>query len=77
MRKKFFEDINAINTSGGKDLFQLLKAIMNNINIKDDKEKIIIMTTGVAYNGNNELWKLFKKWVEEKRISITIIEIIK
>lgn len=50
---------------------------MNNINIKDDKEKIIIMTTDVAYNGNNELWKLFKKWVEEKRISITIIEIIK
>ena len=55
MRKKFFKDINAINTSGGKDLFQLLKTIMNNINIKDDKEKIIIMTTDVAYNGNNEL----------------------
>ena len=54
-----------------------LKAAMDNIKDLDDKnKKRIIMITDVDYYDNNDnLFNLFKKCVEEKNISITIIAI--
>ena len=76
IEKKFLSDINAIKASGGTDLVGALKAAMDNFNTSDDKDKRIIMITDVDYfDNNNELFNLFKKCVEEKGISITIIAI--
>ena len=76
IEKKFLSDIDQITKGGGTDLVGALKASMENIETKDNIEKRIIMITDVEYwDNNNELFDLFKKCVEEKGISITIIAI--
>ena len=77
IENKFLSDIDSINANGGTDLVGALKAAMDNIKDLDDKnKKRIIMITDVDYYDNNdELFNLFKKCVEEKNISITIIAI--
>ena len=81
IEKKFLYDLDAIKAGGGTDLVGALELAMSNINnnnenLDDKKEKRIVMITDVEYDDNdNELLKLFKKCVEEKNISITIIAI--
>ena len=81
IEKKFLHDLDAIKAGGGTDLVGALELAMSNINnnnenLDDKKEKRIVMITDIEYDDNdNELLKLFKKCVEEKKISITIIAI--
>jgi uncharacterized protein YegL len=78
IQQKFLSDIDSIKANGGTDLFEALKAAMNNLNMEnvEKKEKRIIMITDAAYKDvNNSLLNLFKQCVEEKGVSITIMAI--
>ena len=77
---KFLNDLASIKASGGTDLVGALEAAMDNISIneKENKENRIIMITDVDYDDyDDKLLKIFKKCVDEKNVSITIIAISK
>ena len=77
IENKFLSDIDAIRADGGTDLVGALQSAMDNIETNDNnKYQRIIMITDVEYcDDNDKLFDLFKKCVEEKKISITIIAI--
>ena len=79
IEKKILNDIDSIRAGGGTDLVEALREATKNMDETNENIKIerrIIMITDVDYyDSNNELFNLFKKCVEEKGISITIIAI--
>jgi len=78
IENKFLNDINSIKANGGTDLVGALMAAMNNLDMENinKKEKRIIMITDAYYSDTDDkLINLFKQYVEEKGVSITIMAI--
>ena len=84
IQQKFVNDIDSLKANGGTDLVEALKAAMNNLNIDntetveniEKREKRIVMITDANYNDRNDiLLNLFKKCIEEKDVSITLMAI--
>ena len=78
IQQKFLGEIDSIKANGGTNLVEALKEAMNNLNSEtnEKREKRIVMITDAIYNDrNNILLNLFKKCVEEKDVSITLMAI--
>ena len=84
IQQKFLNEIDSLKANGGTDLVEALKAAMNNLNIDnienieniEKREKRIVMITDANYKDRNDiLLNLFKKCIEEKDVSITLMAI--
>ena len=76
IENKFINDIDAISSKGGTDLFSAVEAAIENFDeTKNNLKRILCITDAFYEDENDKLYNLIKKCVEKNNISITFMAI--